>query len=313
MMSLSRKKIVRTSILLILIFLGIRIQHWTILKGSMDLVHGDMGDSRFNNILLEHGWKYISGHLGGASFWSPTWLFFPAKNTLLYSDVMLGAILNYAPFRFAGFDAQTSYQLWHLTNSAINFLGMFFLCHTIGYRFFASAAGAWLFAFGLIRGAYLPHSQLMPHYYVIFSIICAISSFRSKSKKQSFVWAALSGIFLGMQFWVGLYIFWLSVFLMILALCLAAVIFQRSLILSFIIARRWALTAFGISFCILVTPLALRYLSIQKILGSRNWSDVVGFLPGFWAFFLPPPDTWFYNELFQRNFCITCCPCFCSW
>ena len=62
-----------------------------------------------------------------------------------------------------------------------------------------------------------------------------------------------------------------------------------------------AIIGFGVSFLIGSASLAIKYLSMQSIVGGRQWSDVAGFLPRFRALFLPSPDAWIYHWLFEMN------------
>src|SRR3981081_1739179 len=74
-----------------------------------DAIPGDLGDTRFNMCVLEHGFRWIKGI--DKSFWSAHFLY-PATNVIAYSDNHLGTVLFYAFFRFLGLDRETAYQGW---------------------------------------------------------------------------------------------------------------------------------------------------------------------------------------------------------
>jgi hypothetical protein len=58
--------------------------HPTLLSGFSRL-QTDLGDTRLNNYLLEHGWRWLSGD-PDVRLWHPTF-FYPAPNALAYSDL----------------------------------------------------------------------------------------------------------------------------------------------------------------------------------------------------------------------------------
>ncbi len=81
---------------------------------------GDLGDARFNNLVLEHG--YLS--LRGVYEWSSPGQFHPATDTLGFSDTHAGTLPLYAAARFAGLTVERSWQCWFLVVAAANALAV---------------------------------------------------------------------------------------------------------------------------------------------------------------------------------------------
>jgi hypothetical protein len=289
--------------LLAVALVGTRFQNWLILRGTHDLVHGDLGDSRFVNLLLEHAWKFVSGSTFlKNNYWTAPWNFFPAPNTLLMSEVMGGASWNYSLFRWIGYDPIASYQLWFITSSLINFFAAYTLARVAGFRFSGSIASAWLFAFGLVRGAFIGHPQLVPHYFAVFSIIFGVIAWRSQGLRwKPLFYGLLSGASLGLQFWASFYLVWFTILCVIQAMMLALIVWKAA-VLKELQRNIKAVLACGFGFSLVSAKLAMGYLSMQSLVGERQWSDVAGLLPKFRALFLPSPEAWLYRWLFELNF-----------
>lgn len=290
-------------ILISVALIGIRSLHWLMLRGSHDFVHGDLGDSRLVHLILEHGWLFISGSkFLEEGFWTAPWNFYPVLNSMLMSDLMGAATWNYSIFRAFGIDPDPSYQLWFVSTSLANFLSAYFLARTIRIGFWGSLASGWLFAFSIVRGAFIAHPQLMPHYFSVIALMFGVLACRSKAKiGRSMLLGALSGFCLSLQFWTAFYLVWFSIFTTILATILALVVW-RSLLIREIKKSLVALLSFNASFLLFSTTLAVKYLSMQSVVGSRKWSEITAFLPGIRALFLPSPDAWIYHWLFEKNF-----------
>ncbi len=297
------KKWVALTFLLLIAILGTRFQNWVLLKGSKDLIHGDLGDSRFVNLLLEHAWQFVSGSnfLRGI-YWDAPWNFYPAPRTLLMSEVMGGAAWNYMIFRGIGFDPGYSYQLWFISTSLINFFSFYALARLIGFQFWGSVTAAWIFAFGLVRGAFIAHPQLMPHYYSVWAIMFCVMAWRTQeSTRRPIFLGFLAGICVGLQFWASFYLVWFSILCVILGFALALAIWKKKVL----VATRKNLSpiiACGLGFLVVAMNLAIHYLSMMSQVGGRKWSDVVGMLPKFRALFLPSPEAWLHHWLFQLNY-----------
>ena len=79
-------------------------------------VPGDLGDGRFNQLVLEHGYQ----SLRGIYEWSSPGQFFPARNTLGFSDTHAGTLPFYALLRVLGFSMARAWQAWFVIIAALN-------------------------------------------------------------------------------------------------------------------------------------------------------------------------------------------------
>lgn len=114
--------------------------------GQFDQYPGDLVDTRFNHVILEHHYQYLSGQHD--HFWS-TRFFYPAPNMLAGSDAHFSTMPIYSFFRFIGCSMFTSFQLWFLVLLFLNY----FICYKV-LRWFkldpiAASIGAFLFTFSM--------------------------------------------------------------------------------------------------------------------------------------------------------------------
>src|SRR5262245_7215335 len=142
-----------------LAILGLVMSLWPVLRSGFRLMPTDPGDSRLNNYLLEHGYRWIQG---SAELWNPA-IFFPVRGTFAYGDVLLGAAPIYWTLRAIGFEPDTAFQLWIAGCLALDYAACWlWLSRGLGLAAISSAGGAFLFAFGSARIAQLNHQQLLP-------------------------------------------------------------------------------------------------------------------------------------------------------
>ena len=81
-----------------------------------DLIPGNLADSRFVNLILEHNCQSV---LGNQELPSPS-QFFPKKNTLFYASNLFGSTPIYMVPRTLGFSMETSFQIWFFLVEALN-------------------------------------------------------------------------------------------------------------------------------------------------------------------------------------------------
>jgi hypothetical protein len=116
------------------------------------------GDVRFNNYILEHGYKYLTGNQ--CSF-TDTSFFYPEKGVLGYSDTLIGSLPLYIPFRLAGCDRYTALQLWYLLNTVLNYLSSYIALKKISGSFTGAVTGSYLFSFSLSNVQAIWHPQMI--------------------------------------------------------------------------------------------------------------------------------------------------------
>jgi hypothetical protein len=150
--------------------LGILMAHHPMLFSGLQRMQVNLGDSRFNNYILEHSYRWLIGAPLHTEFWNPPF-FYPARNVTAYSDLLLSVAPLYVVFRAVGFLPDTSFQLWMIACSGLNYLVAFHLLHR-RFRLGAAAAcaGAILFAFGAPRINQAGHQQLLPQFLSLVTI-----------------------------------------------------------------------------------------------------------------------------------------------
>jgi hypothetical protein len=120
-------------------------------------IPGDLGDARFNNLILEHLYRWITGK--DRSLWSPGF-FYPYQGTLSFSDNHLGTFLIYALLRALGFSPEYAFVGWYTAAAPLNYLCCYYALRKYGLTAKGSAAGAFIFAFALTAIAQYQHAQL---------------------------------------------------------------------------------------------------------------------------------------------------------
>ena len=73
---------------IVFLLIGLLIFLYPIIFINHSLMPGDLGDARFINYILEHGYLFFSGDELHKSFWNLP-IFYPNLNTLAYSDISI--------------------------------------------------------------------------------------------------------------------------------------------------------------------------------------------------------------------------------
>lgn len=159
--------IIKQNILAIFVFLfGIWFCSIRLL-GNFDYVPGDLGDARFINFLLEHGYQYIIGN--HESFWQAPFMF-PYERTIAISDNMLGTLPIYSLFRFTGATQETAYQLWWVVIMSLNFWSAYWVIKKYFNRTDVAILIAWIFAFTVFNIGQINYVQMMIRFPVPLAI-----------------------------------------------------------------------------------------------------------------------------------------------
>lgn len=118
---------------------------------------GDLGDGRFNNYVLEHFYRWISGL--EPDFWNAPF-FAPYPDTIAFSDNLLGSAPLYALVRGLGLDRESAFQGWYLLSYVLNYAAAAFVLTRMKFKPWSAALGAFFFTFGLPVLAQENHAQL---------------------------------------------------------------------------------------------------------------------------------------------------------
>lgn len=160
---------------------------------------GDMGDARFNELILEHVVRWLRGV--DHDLWSPGF-FFPFPGALAFSDNHFGSVGAYALLRLAGWSSEGAYVGWFTLAYVLNFLCCAHALRRFGLSPHGSAVGAFLFAFGMPVLAQSGHAQLGYR----FAIPLAMLALHRLLRDRRALHLAWLGIWVTVQFLCSIYL-----------------------------------------------------------------------------------------------------------
>lgn len=266
----------------ILFLMGMTMVFYQTIGFDFSSMPGDLGDGRFNNYILEHGYNYITK--GGGSYWNASF-FFPEKNVISYSDNLFGALPIYVLCRFFA-DRETSFQLWYLILIGLNFLGSYYAIRKLNLSAYASSVGAFIYAFSLILAIQTGHIQMLPRFTAPFAIVSFYLWLHNKNTRHFYIALLL----LVYQFYCS---FYLGYFLLYIYIIMAAVylIKERNVnVVLLLINTKKAAIRTSIIFCLVLClmvflfyPYYLRSLDGE---GYPSTSEIMFYSPRIWNHFL---------------------------
>ncbi|HEX5958004.1 MAG TPA: hypothetical protein VFY92_05020 [Hyphomicrobiaceae bacterium] len=257
---------------------------------ATDYLHaipGDIGDARFNNIILEHLYLWTVGlqpHL-----WSPDF-FYPNPGTLTFSDNHLGTAIFYVPFRILGLPREVAFDLWFLLGFVLNYCACYFVLQRLGFARVAAAAGAFVFTFALPMIAKEGHAQLLYRFAVPFAILALIEAWREK--RLVHIWKI--AVWLTVQFFCTIYVGVFLLYLLAATLIALIVLGERGTLAALInsLSREprqhllWASVVTALSLAALVWLLA-PYLYYARFYGfKRPEAEIRTMLPRLGSYLL---------------------------
>ncbi len=268
-------------------FCGISLQ---ITGFDLSFVPGDYGDGRFNNYILEHGHRWMTGQ--EPSFWNAPFMY-PEPDVITYSDNLIGTMPLYSLWRGLGFDMETAFQLWYLLLTALNYIACYAFLKWLFRNRYAAATGAFVFAFSLALQSQLTHAQTYPRLFIPLAIWMLLKY--RKELDPRFLFVGL--LFLVAQFYSGIYLgFMLTVPFGLLFLII--VISQRKLLAEKIQQLRWwllSLAAIAINAYLLLALMYPYYLRSQTV-GENPFSNILGTIPTVRSFFFSQPGSLLWDR-----------------
>ncbi len=283
-----------------LCLLGLLLAHYPMLLSGFERVQTDRFDTRLNNFILEHGYRWLRGDPAHRDFWSPG-VFFPAPNTFAYSEILVGVGPFYWVWRWLGLPPDTSFQFWMLTLGVLNFASAYLvLRHGVRLHPLAAAAGAFLFAFGSPRLAHLIRQQLLAQFYAPLAVYFLALAFQSHLDPQRPAWTRL-WIFLFSacvvaQFYACYYLGWfLALGLGVALLWALALREYREVLVSFARAHLLALTVVAAASGLTLYPMALHYLQARWEVPKRHYMDVLFSMPSWPSWLYMGTQSWCYG------------------
>lgn len=190
----------------------------------MRAIPGDIFDARFNSVILEHFYQWVTGKAG--SLWSPGF-FYPFEGVLAFSDNHFGSAGVYALMRGAGLTREAAYQIWFITGCCLNFWVAYRVFRQLGFSIVAAGGGAFVFAFGLPALAKEAHAQLVWRFAVPLAFLAFYRALVSH-RLVGFAWAAF---WCAVQFYCSIYLGMFTVYLLS-AMGLGFVLIERGRFLA---------------------------------------------------------------------------------
>ena len=274
---------------------------WFISLGAVhyDLVYfpGDLADARFNNYLLEHGYKFLLGQ--DPYFWGAEFMY-PERDVISYSDNLLGTVPFYGLFRLLGADRETSFQLWYLLMAALNYAAAFFFLRFLVKNTMAAVIGAIIFAFSIALHSQLVHAQTFPRFMIPLALWAALL-YQKELRPRYFFLTLLAWVY---QMYCGIYLGFMLLVPVLLILG-SSVITRVRLYQLKIKNKRWlVLQAVSVVFNIAVLlPLMLPYLRRAGQTGFYPYQQVIQSLPTPASFLYSRHGTMFWQ--WNQELCVS--------
>ncbi|MFZ4798608.1 MAG: hypothetical protein ACOYMA_14010 [Bacteroidia bacterium] len=287
-----------TLLFLICLLLGIWTFPLALTESNLAYMPGDLGDSRFINFVLEHGYQFIIGN--EPSFYNATF-FYPAKNTLALSDNMVGTLPIYALFRSFNFDRETAYQFWWLSMFVVNYIVAFYCFFKITKNSYAAILGAYLFAFSMIMFGQCSYTQLNIRFMLPVIIMAAYNLAISSNPKHYYKLV----LAVGFQFVLGVYYAFLSVYLLVIFFVCFAIINKNIDFIKMLFTSKKQ-SAKTILFALLVIGLLAfymqNYIEVSKQVGLHRFSEITHLVPSFTSYFLAnDASIWAFTSIYGKN------------
>lgn len=188
--------------------------------GYFTMIPGDLGDARFNSVVLEHGFQWLTGQ--AAQLWSPSF-FYPFERVLGLSDNHFGSGWSYALLRGFGLPREMAYVGWYLFGFLLNFATCGWVLRKAKFSPLAAALGAFVFTFALPVLHQEGHAQLVYRFAIPVACFCWYRTLVLRdtvSAAQTIFWCAVQfmcsiylGVFLAYCLTAMLLAFWLIGFI----------------------------------------------------------------------------------------------------
>lgn len=240
---------------------------------------GDLIDGRFNNYVLEHGYKFFAGQID--SFWNAPFMY-PEHDVITYSDNLLGTAPFYALFRLMQYDRETSFQLWYLLMVVLNFTCSFILLDYLFKNKYAAAIGAFVFAFSLALQSQMGHAQTYPRFAIPIAILMGLR-FLNKLQPKYFFWMMFCWVY---QMYCGIYLGFMLLVPLVIFIAASFIYYRREYAMR-LSQKRWFVSMAGGALIngLLLLPLMIPYLERARSMGFHAYSSIHESLPTVFSFF----------------------------
>jgi hypothetical protein len=263
-------------------------------------IQNDPWDTRLLNYVLEHDYLWLVRAPLHRDLWTAP-IFYPESNTAAYTELTVGMVPFYAPWRAVGFAPDTALQIWILVSLLLNFAAMYILlrrCLQFGTT--AACFGSFLFSYGSPRLNQLNHQFLLPQFFTLFAVFSICRLFQAheigRNHRGCTAYLAILCGSVAAQIYASYYQGWFLAFALGIAVCFAiAIRSTREQLGSILRTHGWA-AAFGLAGAVIaVAPLAVHYLGAARSVGFRQFWEAQGMLPRFQSWFYMGEENWIYG------------------
>ena len=175
-------------------------------------VPGDVGDTRWASVILEHVYRWSVG--AEAHLWDPQF-FYPLNDALAFSENFLGSAIPYAALRVLGFQREIAFDGWYCLGAFLNFVSGLYVLRKLNFSPLAAGSGAFFFAFSLPIMHFQETLSVATYRWAIPLAIYNVYRFNESNRYQFL----LFGIFWTVvQFLTSLYVGYFLVYFLIIML-----------------------------------------------------------------------------------------------
>jgi hypothetical protein len=280
---------------------GILALYHTMIFSAGRWVPGERGDARFVLYVLEHQFQRLIGAPGHASLWDMP-IFFPAKNTAAFADLLLGYAPFYWPWRLCGLAPDSAFQAGLLALAALNYFAAYRLLKD-GLKLApaACAGGAYLFAFGSPRAAQLFHAQMGPAFYALASAYALVRLCERPNRAPLWISIFFGGLVA--QLYSAFYPGWFMIFGLALFIAWALVLKPtRGKVLAALKTHAAAWFLAGAAALILLFPLVSHYTAAERAVGPRDYGEAAAMIPSLRSWIYMGRGSWLYHWMNRFHF-----------
>ncbi|MGA7440018.1 MAG: hypothetical protein WBW32_17990 [Luteibacter sp.] len=166
---------------------------------QLGCVPGDAGDARFNGIILEHFYRWVTGQ--DRSLLSPNF-FYPMRGALTFSDNHWGTAWIYSIYRGLGADRYQAFDIWYLTAYVVNFTVSYAVLRKLRFSPVASTVAAFAFTFPMPVIAKHFHAQLVYRFLIPVGLLC----WQRFRETTSWRWVGWLSLAVAGQFYISIYL-----------------------------------------------------------------------------------------------------------
>lgn len=256
------------------------------------LIPGDLGDARFNNYILEHFHRFITGRT--AAYWDAPFMY-PWKNVIALSDNLLGTAPVYSAFRSMGLSREGAYQAWILAMFALNYWCCTIALRKWGGNWVLAACAGFIFAFGIHNIGQINNLQTLPKFVAPLALLFFWRHLATGSWKYLLL-TVLAAVY---QFYCGVYLGFMLVYALFFLLVGHVVIFRSPSCLRRF--QGWRFTAIWLGAAVLglllLLPMMLPYFRVAQEMGTRSFAEVADSIPRPSSYFFTHPAALSWRSL----------------